>query len=313
MARDFAELKSTRADQFAYLKRVAPVHGSKRTKTVVQQALRACGDIELAERMKNCQRGAYCSSIYCKPCRDRYVNLLHERLAARTRERHGNRHDSVYQSFRYLTVIFDVVDLRSKDFTFSDRNHGKKKTEIMGLIAVKTAMEQARRATKAMRRRFPKLWMQGAFEIEVIDTGTLFSMASDTRKARLIRSLIARRRKHEDVAGTQIIVHCHCVVDVADIDSEQFHYWVHNRWSLPHQARLSTTYHPDKQSLELKLRKLASYCFKNRLEYNFSDETSGWEDGERIPYGELADMVRIYDRLSGKGLNGWLLGCKPGS
>lgn len=312
MAKDFAELKATRAEQFAHLKRIAPVHGGKRTKTVVRQALRASGCDELADRMQNCDRGAYCSSIYCKPCRDRYADALRVRLAVRVKERHGNRHDRVHKAFRHLTVIFDVVDLRSQDFSTAKETTRGQKAEIAGLNEVKRALEQARGETKAMRRRFPQLWMQGAFEIEVIDTGTLYSMASDTRKARLIRALVARRQKPYEAARTQIIVHCHCVVDVADLDADAFHEWVHARWSLPHQARLSTTYHPDKQSLETKLYKLASYCFKNRLEYNFSDETSGWEDSERIPYGELADMVRIYDRLSGKGLNGWLLGCKPG-
>lgn len=312
MAKDFAELKATRAEQFAHLKRIAPVHGGKRTKTVVRQALLASGCDDLADRMQNCGRGAYCSSIYCKPCRDRYADALRVRLALRVKERHGNRHDRVHKAFRHLTVIFDVVDLRSQDFAAAKEATRGQKAEIAGLNEVKRALEQARGETKAMRRRFPQLWMQGAFEIEVIDTGTLYSMASDTRKARLIRALTARRQKPDEAARTQIIVHCHCVVDVADLDADAFHEWVHARWSLPHQARLSTTYHPDKQSLEAKLYKLARYCFKNRLEYNFSDETSGWENSERIPYGELADMVRIYDRLSGKGLNGWLLGCKPG-
>lgn len=311
MARDFAELKSTRTDQFTYLKRIAPVDGSKRTKTVVQQALRASGDNDLADRIGCCRRGAYCSSIYCKLCRERYAHALHQRLAARAEERHRNQHNSVYRTFRHLTVIFDVVDLRSQEFGAAIAATRGRRAEIAGLTAVKSALEQARRETKAMRRRFPQLWMQGAFEIEVIDTGTLYSMASDTRKARLIRALIARRQNPEEAARTQVIVHCHCAVDVADVDADEFHHWVHERWSLPHQARLSMTYHPDKQSLEAKLYKLASYCFKNRLAYNFSDETSGWEDSERIPYGELADMVRIYDRLGGKGLNGWLLGCKP--
>jgi hypothetical protein len=312
MAQDFSELKSTRADQFAHLRRTAPVDGSKRTKTVVQQALRASGDNELADRIKHCSRGAYCSSIYCKPCRDRYAHALHQRLAARAEERHSNQHDKVYKAFRHLTVIFDVVDLRSEEFGAAKETKRGQKAEITGLNAVKDALEQARRETKSMRRRFPQLWMQGAFEIEVIDTRTLYSMASNTRKARLIRALIARRRNPEEAARAQVIVHCHCVVDVADINADEFHSWVHERWALPHQARLSMTYHPNKQSLDAKLYKLASYCFKNRLAYNFSDETSGWEDSERIPYGELADMVRIYDRLRGKGLNGWLLGCKPG-
>ena len=309
MAKDFNELKTTRAEQFAYLKRIAPAHASKRTKAIVQQALRASGGDELADRIENCSRGAYCSSIYCKSCRDRYADSLRIRLTSRAKQRHGNRHDRIHAAFRHLTVIFDVVDLRSQEF--SRAGGAKSSLHIAGLKEVKAALERARAETKAMRRRFPKLWMQGAFEIEAIDTGTLYSMASHTRKAKLIRALVAQRASPANAAGTQLIVHCHCVVDVADVDAEEFHNWVHSRWSLPHQARLSTTYSPSKQSLEKKLYKLASYCFKNRLEYNFSDETSGWEDSERIPYGELADMVRIYDHLSGKGLSGWLLGCKP--
>ena len=313
MAKTFAELKATRAEQFEHLKRVAPVDGGRRTKTVVQRALRALGDEALADRIRNCSRGAYCSSIYCKSCRDRYADLLRQRLVRRARERHGNRHDRVHKGFRHLTVIFDVVDLRSQEFGVAQGIVTGQIAEIPGISEVKDALERARADTKEMRRRFPKLWMQGAFEIEVIDIDTLYAMASHTRKATLIRALVERRQDVGRTAQTQIIVHCHCVVDVADVDAGEFHKWVHSRWALPHQARLSMTYHPDKQGLDAKLYKLASYCFKNRLEYNFSDETSGWEDSERIPYGELADMVRIYDRLSGKGQNGWLLACKPAS
>ena len=58
MAKDFAELKATRAEQFAHLKRIAPVHGGKRTKTVVRQALRASGYDELANRLRNLSESA---------------------------------------------------------------------------------------------------------------------------------------------------------------------------------------------------------------------------------------------------------------
>jgi hypothetical protein len=313
VARTFEELKATRAEQFAHLKRIAPVHDGKRVKTVVQQALRATGSELLADRIQKCQRGAFCSSIYCRPCRDRYADNLRIRLEERARVRHGNRHDRVHKAFRHLTVIFDVVDLRSSTFATAQAITTGKMAETPGRAQVEDALARARAQTKKMRRRFPMLWMQGAFEIEVIDTETLFSMADHTRKAKLIQALIARRSSPQSPARTQIIVHCHCVVDTADVDPHEFHEWVHRQWSLPHQARLAMTYDPEKQELSSKLYKLASYCFKNRLQYNFSDETSGWEDSERIPYGELADMVRIYDELSGKGANGWLLGCKPGN
>ena len=312
MARDFAELKATRAETFIHLKRISNVIGGKYTKVAVQQSLRASGDTHLADRMKNCRRGAHCQSIYCRSCRDRYADELRKRLEARAKERHNNRHDRVHKSFRHLTVIFDVVDLRSRSWNATRQiaSHGHK-AEITGLSGVRDAMTRARSDTKEMRRRFPNLWMQGAFEIEAMDVAKLNSIASTTRKANLIRSLIGRRSNPEGAAQVQLIVHCHCVVDLADVDPMQFHDWIHRRWSLPHQTRLSMTYHPDKQEMDSKLYKLASYCFKNRLEYNFSDETNGWEESERIPNGELADMVRIYDRLSGRGFNGWLLGCKP--
>lgn len=65
------------------------------------------------------------------------------------------------------------------------------------------------------------------------------------------------------------------MVDVADVDPGEFHAWVHGRWQLPHLARSTHTYRPDKQELEKKLCKLAGYRFKNRVEYNFSDSTNG--------------------------------------
>lgn len=261
------------------LRLLMPTHRLKRER--VTTALHSVGNADLAHTIMNCGRGRLCGSSYCKHCRRRMWLSLHERVWERVNVRHGGDEQSANAGLRWLTILNDLTPLDER--------------------AVAKAMKEARKVLTAMRRKFPGLWMQGAFELELINLSLLRTYSENTTKRDTLAAMLG------DHAGTMriaVLVHFHVIMDVSEVDEDELKSWIIKRWSQhPNQTkcqRLRTD-----RTFVKNIRKLTSYPFKDAMSYKLTFEGYNnveFGDEKSFTNDELGFLVTLYDRTGG---NGW--------
>tara|TARA_Y100000034_G_scaffold135629_1_gene208336 strand:+ start:556 stop:1479 length:924 start_codon:yes stop_codon:yes gene_type:complete len=262
----------------------------------VIDALRVTGEAEhigLADRIENCGRGRLCGSAYCSDCRKRAVTGLSDRISRHIESRYGSSKKKIREQLRYVTVLCELVDL----------DYG----------SVKTARKRAQKDLDALVRRFKGTWIQGTYELELMDMGLLdksdAGVAQNKRaaKQRTLAALKGVDVKDSGSLGQQVIVHFHALVDLNGVDGDQFKEWVRRRWNADgRQTRIQLT--DSSQSWREMVSKIASYGFKNRVQYNLTFETNDYLKGKWFKNEDLAELVMIYDGLRNKRNNGLLIG-----
>jgi len=257
--------------------------------TRVVEALRAAGEVEdisLADKIENCGRGQLCGSVYCVDCRNRAAAELNKRISAHSDIRFGDDADEARNHLRYMTVLCELTDLDFQE--------------------VKQAVADARINIKAMKRRFADIWTQGSFEFELIDM-KLLGKSGSTVKQETLAAMIDMSVKESFSLGQRVIVHFHTLVDLNGTDDVEFRGWVRSRWNKHHrQTNVQRT--RSNQSLENMAKKISSYGFKNRVQYNLTFDTDGYKRGVWFKNNRLGALSSIYDRIGGRGYKGLLIG-----
>lgn len=258
---------------------VSDSKGKKRAKKV-QTALEATGAIGLARKIEGCRRGALCQSIYCKFCRDRYALKMLGRLKDRFESALQRDAEELQQRGRYLTVLTAFVPFEKR--------------------AALRALDDGKGVLHLFHRSFPAVWVQGAWEFELIDCDDLAAFGNF--KAIKPKTLLALLDGDASAyVGRRLLVHFHAFVDVGDTDAQKIRRWWTKRFSKHHrQVEFKSTH--EGQKVEKKLYKMASYGFKDRLEYNPSFATSGWEHGRKFTNNDAAKLIRLYQDVGAKRL-----------
>lgn len=264
--------------------------------TRVIDALRSTGeikDLSLADKIENCGRGKLCSSVYCEDCRKRAANGLNKRISDHTQDRFGDDADEARYRLRYMTVLCELTAFNVAD--------------------VKQAVAHARKDFKAMKRKFPDIWMQGSFEFELIDMKLLDkSDAGVDQNKRAIKqqtlsAMMDMSIKDNRSLGQRVIVHFHVLLDLNETDEEEFKNWVSSRWNC-HRNQTEVKRLQKGQSLEEMTKKVSSYGFKNRIQYNLSFATKGYKKGVWFSNENLGTLAGIYDRIGNRGYKSLLIG-----
>jgi hypothetical protein len=248
------------------------------TKAKVVRALSLLGRKADAQRIHECVPRSPCSSFYCGKCRTRAVNSLETRVKKRVDTRLGGDEGIVQERLRFVTVLHEVVDVDS--------------------ASVSASVEACRLELNALHRRFPKLWMEGAFEFELIDVDHLASIKSGDGKVKseTVRTLMPRTIPK----GLKILVHFHAIMDLVDEDAAVVTRWMKNRWNA-HWRQVDVQVTEKGQSLEDKLRKLSSYCFKNRTSFNDTFKTRDFELGKDFTFEQLGKLAGLYQDFLDQG------------
>ena len=122
---------------------------TRRKKRVIR-ALRYCGQGEYADRIENCNKYSRCSSNWCPKCSKESKEHLSERIFDHINRAYGSNEEAIRAQLLFVTPLYGLA-------------------AVHDLYRVQKIVREARSDWKALRRRFPELWWQGAFEFELID------------------------------------------------------------------------------------------------------------------------------------------------
>jgi hypothetical protein len=246
------------------------------TKNKVIRALTLLGRQSLAVSMSKCQPRSRCSSFYCEYCRNRAAQNLADRVTRRVAGYLKNDANAVQKRFRFVTVLHEVVDFEES--------------------SVSASVERCRTQLNAFHRRFPNVWIQGAFEFELIDVDHLKKVTSGNGKIKseTIHDMMTEGKHATSAKGLKILVHFHAIIDLIDGDvASDVSRWLRAHWcDHPRQVDVKPTFKG--QPLEEKVWKLSSYCFKNRTQFNDTFETRDFELGKDFTNEELGKLVSLY-------------------
>ncbi|MGH2478040.1 MAG: hypothetical protein ACRED7_12330 [Stellaceae bacterium] len=285
MGSDFQRLKAKSGKQeIARLLAESPVQSEKHLERNVNVALRSIGDHKLANKIRDCGRGKVCSSLYCRKCRNRVAAAMEQRLWDYFRKALKGNAGRLQHRWRYLTVLCELTALDAK--------------------SVKRAAERARAVLKAFHRRYKDIWLRGAFEFELVDLDYM-SVTEDEEVSIKMQTLLAMLDTDKSrFAGKKVLVHYHAVLDIGKYDEKPIRAWLALRY--PKHNRLVRMQLTNRgQSVDEKLRKIASYGFKNRLRYNKSFVTSGYETGEYFVNKDAGKLISLYHKFIDAGAGGY--------
>ena len=246
------------------------------------RALHSTGHLNLSVRIANCSTSARCSSIYCGACRHRFVKQAQTRMLARAQSC-GRQVD---QRLRFLTILVDLKYPVPRD--------------------VKRAISEARQKLKALSRKHKELWMQGAFEFELMDVPSVLALNTRSRKRKTILELTGGGKLSPSLFGRMVLVHLHCLVDLDGTNESELKRSLKSLFPGRWMVRLQRTW--SDQAIDEKCWKIASYLFKDRTRFNHSDETSGFKQGVLMNDQELSSLIALYSDCSSNGIKHLLIG-----
>ncbi len=264
----------------------------------VIRAARAVKHGALANKIEKCRKGCRCGSYWCPTCRHASAKGLETRLR-QCFARFDGDYESARKDLRWVTILHDVVPLH--------------------LFRIKESMKSGKQLLHTMKRAFPGIWAQGAWELELIDRNLLMKceVGAGSVKRETLTAMIAD--KVEKAEQFVVLVHCHMIVDLNGHDPVTFRRWAarkkpwkkHRRqidvrsiWELETQLSMvpegTAIWDAEKAALDNLAWKLSSYPFKDRVQFNKTFKTGDYEGGGFIPDMQLTRFVQIHDTLGKK-------------
>ena len=263
------------------------------------RALREMGTseaLDLAWKMENCRKGQCCSSLWCRRCRHRAAKGLEGRLLEYVTGEFGDDREAARKRLVFVTPLFDLAS-------------------VYDVRRVRGVLREARRDLKALKRAFPQLWFQGAFELELVDFRALMtSEGANQVKRETIAEMLgweeewgASRRLH--CYPPLALIHAHLLMDLRGADRERVRDTLRGKYDKsPHQIHLKGI--RSEQKLEELCWKVGSYGFKDRVQFNMTFEAQGYREGGYFSDKELAGFVSLHDQLCKNGFKNLLIGSK---
>ncbi|MCP4780401.1 MAG: hypothetical protein GY877_06500, partial [Hyphomicrobium sp.] len=260
------------------------------------KTIKSPGAFSLALKMENCWKGAVCSSFWCPRCRHRAAKGLEGRLRDYVLREFGEDQSEAQKRLVFVTPLFGLASV-----------HDARR--------VKGILREARKDFKALKRAFPELWYQGAFELELIDFRALMmEEGANQVKRETIGNMLGW--KTEEARGKLlncftplVLIHAHILMDLRGVDREKVRDWLRGKYSKsPHQIHLKGI--RADQTLEALCLRVGSYPFKDRVQFNMSFESQGYRDGGYFSDKELAGLVMLQDKICSNGFKNLLVGSK---
>ena len=294
-------------------------------------------------RMIECREGTggECGSVWCMKCRgrkqDRMLKTYYKHI-----EDEGLSEPEARERLRHVTVLHDVVAVFDEggiiDF---------EKT----IAEVCEVADDMRNAVKNMKRvwkkRGKKVWMRGGIHLELVDIDLMLFDKAGNHKAKVLLDWFDKKkvdgRYYDGSAEKAIVVHFHALVDLHDIDEDDFREALNRRWNDTEQqvhiqrtwTRIGFKDGSKEQSLDDALKGIARYCFTGSnkdLQYQkfwgagrlvFETDIELDDDGKviavarelqvrptgkRLTASEIRLLVQVHNRVAGEANRGLTIG-----
>jgi hypothetical protein len=190
----------------------------------------------------------------------------------------------------FITVLFDLVSL-----------HDPKR--------VGSVISDGRKDLKALNRSFDnKLWLQGAFELELIDFKKMMEWdGGNNVKRDTISAMLGWTGEKLTLYTTLVLVHAHFLLDLNGAEASEVNYWLETRYNQPRQVYCKGA--PQfGQTLDDLCWKLGSYPFKDRVQFNMTFESQDYRNGGYFSNSELSRLVLLHDKICRNGFKNLLIG-----
>ncbi|WP_201401570.1 hypothetical protein [Kaistia sp. 32K] len=253
-----------------------------------QTALTAAGHHELAAAIRECRTNRRCGSTYCATCRRELGETSRRRIT-----------DYLLQTFKG-----DEAAIREEV------------RHVSGLIALTTmnqncviaAIEDGRKIFRKLRRGRPWLWIEGAYELELVSLGHWRKMNAENSavKKEQILALLdsAPNRSELEAADTLVLVHWHVLMANiyktdpskprmrSALDVLKSEYGQHSRQLYVQKLHAS-------KNIEDSMAKISSYAFKDQYRFKYSFEGNDFENGEYIDDKNLGEFISLSRLVAG--------------
>lgn len=305
MSKTFADMKTTeyRAKVFEQIRHAAleEIRTSRygRAAAFVQTALRSIGDYKTADKIKDCQRGQYCGYLYCGVCRKRHAEKMFRRVLERgTAEAVENIGSGA--SVRWTTILDDLVMADSD--------------------AVSKAVAAARRRYVNFSRKWTDTWATGVIELELVDMQRVQNMigqnGNSSRKRDVLLSMGGGDTNYEWIDGGNnkrrdyVLIHSHLVMGSNTHRWDEISDDARGRWKGSYRVRFDRL--RENGTFEQNVQKMSSYCYKNRMAYNYEFGNYEWEDEiedqNQFSIREFNTLFNLVDMVMGENRKGLVLG-----
>jgi hypothetical protein len=277
-----------------------PLAKGKHVKTRALSGLNLVGAYAVADRIKNCGRGAVCGNPYCTQCRKRMVSEYKGRIWQRVNGRYNGDIEAANRNFRFFTILQDWV--------------------APDAASVRQAIEEARDELRTLRRRLGKPWLHGAWDFEMTDVervlfgGVACSLNTDTM------TRIAGSKAF--ILDHAISVHCHGIIDLEGRPDAVVRECLAGIWNKhSRQIDLKGFYENPLKLPEADLERdfsynvaqISDYMFKREYRYKFTIKDNLRSKGDYLNNRYLGILANVYSSLGGRGYKNLLIWSKDGS
>ena len=294
-------------------------------------------------RMIACREGTggECGSVWCMKCRGRKQDRMLKSYYKHIDEEALSEPDA-RERLRHVTVLHDVVGV------FDEGGLIDFEKTISHVCEVADDMRNAVKNMKRVwKKRGMKVWMRGGIHLELVDVDLMLFDKAGNHKAKVLLDWFDNKkvdgRYCDGSAENAIVVHFHALVDLHDIDEDDFRDALNGRWNDTEQqvhiqrtwTRIGFKDGSKEQSLDDALKGIARYCFTGSnkdLQYQkfwgagrlvFETDIELDDDGKviavarelqvrptgkRLTASEIRLLVQVHNRVAGEANRGLTIG-----
>ena len=265
----YQKMKADSAETLKRLQPLAAEHADtsyrKGTHLRKRIALALAGTADGARMAVCADGGAVCGSIFCEACRERKQNWMlrtyRERAAGMTEPEARAR-------LRHVTILHEVVGVVDDAGVIEI----EKTIELVTAVAEDLRKEIGNMG-RALKRQGHRVWLRGGIHIELLDMNWVRLLEEGNRKAKVMLEFINKRLENGEFydveADRAFVVHCHVLVDLNELDEDEWKATLKARWGeTQHQTHSQRTwskigfrYGGKVHNLDDALKGMARYCF----------------------------------------------------
>ena len=330
----------TIVQQLEYEKKGERVRKGTRLNKRIDEALSGTED---GLRMIECREGTggECGSVWCMKCRgrkqDRMLKSYYKHI-----EDEGLSEPEARERLRHVTVLHDVVGVFDEGGIIDFEKTISHVCEVAGDMR-----NEVKNMKRVWKKRGMKVWMRGGIHLELVDIDLMLFDKAGNHKAKVLLDWFDKKkvdgRYYDGSAEKAIVVHFHALVDLHDIDEDDFRDALNGRWNdTEQQVHIQRTWTKigfkdgsKEQSLDDALKGIARYCFTGSnkdLQYQkfwgagrlvFETDIELDDDGKviavarelqvrptgkRLTASEIRLLVQVHNRVAGEANRGLTIG-----
>lgn len=181
---------------------------------------------------------------------------------------HGENDSLARENMRFVTILHELCRL--------------------DITEIRDALTRGKVSLASVRRSFPGLMFHGRFEIEAVDTETIFNSGVCPQKTRSLMDMNGGNKTtpNRDMA----LFHSHALLFLNGNDPETVREKLTVKFPGRYAVKVDHLY--EDQPVDESVRKICSYLLKDRVFYNSYMRTDGYTKGSYIGDSSLSFLIR---------------------